>query len=593
MFKNKRTHTCGELRQEHVGHTVVLNGWVEKNRDHGGLVFADLRDRYGKTQVMFDPDNGREMFELAQKLRGEYVVAVRGQVVARPEGTRNPKLPTGDIEVRAAELELLNRSEPPPFEISSPEAPNEDIRLKYRYLDLRRPAMQRAIFLRHRLNATIRNYLDAQGFVEVETPILAKSTPEGARDYLVPSRVQNGSFYALPQSPQLFKQILMVAGYDKYYQIARCFRDEDLRANRQPEFTQLDFEMSFVDREDVLRVIEGLCADIMSKVMGRELKLPLPRLTYAESMRRFGCDSPDLRYGMELQDISDLARQSEFMVFRNVVEAKGQVRGLCAKGAASYSRKQIDELAAFVGNYGAKGLAWCKVEEQGLSGGMAKNFPATLQQAVRERMGAAAGDLLLFVADQPAVANAALSVLREKLAAELKLYDPTELHFSWVLDFPLLEWDKDEKRWGAAHHPFTMPHREDLDRLESHPGSVRAYAHDLIINGEEAAGGTIRCHDPVIQRKIFNLLGLTPQDVQNRFGFFIEALQYGAPPHGGIAFGLDRWVMLLSGYNNIRDVIAFPKTQRAADLMTGAPSPVDERQLRDLGIRLAEPPAAP
>lgn len=588
MFRLKRTCTCGELRREHVGQTVILNGWVDKTRNHGGLVFADLRDRYGKTQVMFDPDAGAEMFDLAQRLRTEFVVSVRGEVVARPEAMRNPKIATGEIEVRAIEAELLNRSETPPFEITASETPNEDIRLKYRYLDLRRPSMQRGIFLRHRLNATIRNYLDERGFTEVETPILAKSTPEGARDYLVPSRVQNGSFYALPQSPQLFKQILMVAGFDKYYQIARCFRDEDLRANRQPEFTQLDFEMSYVDREDVLRVIEGLCVDIMKKVMGRELRLPLPRLTYADSMRRFGCDSPDLRFGMELQDISDLAATSEFQVFKTVVASQGQVRGICVPaGAAAFSRKQLDELAQFVTSYGAKGIVWLKVEDAALTGPSAKNFNATMQQSLIARMQAKAGDLLLFVADTPSVCNASLSVLREKLGADLKLYDSSELHFSWVLDFPLLEWDKDEKRWGAAHHPFTMPHDEDLARLESDPGSVRAYAHDLIINGEEAGGGTIRCHDPEIQRRIFNLLGMTQQDVENRFGFFIEALQFGAPPHGGIALGLDRWVMLLGGYSNIRDVIAFPKTQRASDLMTAAPSPVDDRQLRELGIRLA------
>jgi aspartyl-tRNA synthetase len=570
-----------------VGQIVTLCGWVAKWRDHGGLGFVDLRDRYGLTQAVFDPDRGAELHEAGTRLRGEYVVAIRGKVAARPDGTVNPKLGTGEIEVQVESLELLNKCETPPFEITGGEVASEDLRLKYRYLDLRRPEMQRAIMLRHRLNTAIRNYFDARNFVEIETPILAKSTPEGARDYLVPSRVQPGTFYALPQSPQIFKQICMVAGFDRYYQIARCFRDEDLRANRQPEFTQLDMEMSFVERDDVMNMVEGLCAAIMKNVMGRELKLPLPRLSYDESMRRFAADSPDLRFGMEIQDITDIAKTVDFKVFRTVAESGGQVRGLCAKAAAEkYSRKGLDELAAFVGNYGAKGLVWFKTEASGVGGPSAKNFSPAHLSDVRERMAATAGDLLLFVADQQSVCNQSLGALREKLGADLKLYDPAELHFSWVTDFPLLEWDKDESRWNAAHHPFTMPHQEDMDRLDSEPGSVRAYAYDLIINGEEAAGGTIRCHDPEIQKRIFGLLGMTPDDVERRFGFFVEALRFGAPPHGGIALGLDRWVMLLSGLNNIRDVIAFPKTQRAGDLMTGAPSAVDEKQLKELGIRL-------
>jgi aspartyl-tRNA synthetase len=587
MPKLRRTHTCGELRREHVGQTVTLAGWVDTWRDLGGLVFIDLRDRYGKTQVVFDPDRGRELHDAGSRLRTEWVVALRGKVSARPEGTVNPKLDTGAVELQVEELEVLNRCPPPPFDITGGDQASEDVRLKYRYLDLRRPEMQRAIILRHRLNSAIRNYFDAHRFVEVETPILAKSTPEGARDYLVPSRVQTGTFYALPQSPQLFKQILMVAGYDRYYQIARCFRDEDLRANRQPEFTQLDMEMSFVERDDVIGMIEGLCVEIMQKVMGRALATPLPRLTYDESMRRFGCDSPDLRFAMEIEDISDIAAACDFKVFRGVIEAGGQVRGLCVKGAAEkYSRKGLDDLSQFVTNYGAKGMAWFKVDPTGLAGSIAKNFSAAHLIAIRERMKAAPGDLLLFIADQKAVCNQSLGVLREKLGADLKLYDPAELHFSWVVDFPLLDWDAEEKRWGAAHHPFTMPHLTDLPKLESDPGSVRAYAYDLIINGEEAGGGTIRCHDPEIQKRIFALLGLTPDDVERRFGFFVDALQFGAPPHGGIALGLDRWVMLLSGLTNIRDVIAFPKTQRASCLMTGAPSPVDDRQLKELGIRI-------
>jgi aspartyl-tRNA synthetase len=587
MPKLKRTHTCGELRKEHVGQTVTLGGWVDSWRDLGGLVFIDLRDRYGKTQIVFDPDRGRELHEAGSRLRKEFVIGVRGKVSARPSESLNKKLATGETELQVEELELYNRCETPPFEIDGGEPPSEEVRLKYRYMDLRRPEMQRAILLRHRLNSAIRNYFDANRFVEIETPILAKSTPEGARDYLVPSRVQPGTFYALPQSPQIFKQICMVAGFDRYYQIARCFRDEDLRANRQPEFTQLDMEMSFVERDDVMGMVEGLCVDVMQKVMGRALSLPLPRLTYDESMRRFGCDSPDLRFALELQDISDIAKEVDFKIFRSVAESGGQVRGLCAKGVAEkYSRKNLDELGTFVAGFGAKGLAWFKVEAGGLGGPSAKNFSASHQAAIIQRVGAANGDLLMFVADQAAVCNQSLSVLREKLGADLKLYDPSELHFSWVTDFPLLDWDKDENRWNAAHHPFTMPHQQDLDRLESAPGSVRAYAYDLIINGEEAGGGTVRCHDPEIQRRIFALLGMSPDDVERRFGFFVDALRSGAPPHGGIALGLDRWVMLLSGLTNIRDVIAFPKTQRASDLMTGAPSAVDERQLKELGIRL-------
>ncbi len=587
MFQLKRTHTCGELRAEHVGQTVRLNGWVDSWRDHGGLLFVDLRDRYGKTQLVFDPAVDPSMFEQAKALRAEYVIAVEGQVARRPEGTENPKLATGEVELRVRRLVVLNRSETPPFEIESRDVPSEEVRLRYRYLDLRRPPLQRAMLLRHRLCSVIRNYFNRLDFVEIETPILAKSTPEGARDFLVPSRLQPGSFYALPQSPQLFKQLLMIAGYDRYYQIARCFRDEDLRANRQPEFTQLDLEMSFVTRDDVLEVIEGLCAEVMRELKGIELSLPLQRLSYEEAIARYGTDAPDLRYDMTITDITDLAQESDFQVFRRVVEAGGTVRGLCAPAAAArYSRKLLDELTAWVGEFGARGLAWFRVEEAGLNSPIAKNFAAALQQRIRERMNASPGDLLLFVADRPEVCADALGNLRNRLAAELGLYREDSYSFCWVLDFPMFEWDEDERRWTATHHPFTMPHEEDLDRLESDPGSVRAYAYDLVINGEEAGGGTIRCHDPDIQRRIFRVLSLSEEDIEQKFGFFVRALSYGTPPHGGIALGLDRWVMLLGNYQSIRDVIAFPKTQRAADLMLGAPSPVDERQLRELHIRV-------
>lgn len=586
-FELKRTHNCGELRAEHAGQTVRLNGWVDSWRDHGGLLFVDLRDRWGKTQLVFDPAVDADMFRAAQRLRAEYVIAVEGEVVRRPAGTENPKIPTGEIEVRVRRFELLNSSATPPFEISGEEVPGEDVRLRYRYLDLRRQPLQRAMLLRHNLNRIIREYFNSLDFVEIETPILAKSTPEGARDFLVPSRLYPGHFYALPQSPQLFKQLLMIAGYDRYYQIARCFRDEDLRANRQPEFTQLDLEMSFVHRDDVLNVIEGLCYRIMKELKGIELNLPLPRLSYEEALERFGLDAPDQRFGMELKNITDLAAESDFQVFRRVVEGGGEVRGLCAPGAAAkYSRKQIDELTQWVAQFGAKGLAWFRVEEEGLGGPIAKNFSPSLQAKIRERMQANVGDLLLFVADVREVCNAALGNLRKRLGAELQLYDPDTYHVSWVLDFPMFEWDDEEKRWTAMHHPFTMPHVEDLDRLEEDPGSVRAYAYDLVINGEEAGGGTIRCHDPEIQRKIFRILSLSEQEIEEKFGFFINALKYGTPPHGGIALGLDRIVMLLGNYQSIRDVIAFPKTQKGADLMLGAPAPVEERQLRELHIRV-------
>ncbi len=587
MFRLKRTHTCGELRAEHVGQTVRLNGWVDTWRDHGGLLFVDLRDRYGKTQLVFDPAVDRAMFEAAKGLRAEYVIAVEGEVARRPEGTENPKLATGEVELRVRRLEILNRSATPPFEIESREAPSEEVRLRYRYLDLRRAPLQRAMLLRHRLCTVIRNYLNRLDFVEIETPILAKSTPEGARDFLVPSRLQPGHFYALPQSPQLFKQLLMIAGYDRYYQIARCFRDEDLRANRQPEFTQLDLEMSFVTRDDVLEVIEGLCAEVMRELKGIELSLPLRRLSYEEAITRYGSDAPDLRYEMTITDITDLAAESDFQVFRRVVDGGGVVRGLCAPGAAGrYSRKLLDELTAWVGQFGARGLAWFRVDEEGLNSPIAKNFAPALQRRIRERMAAAVGDLLLFVADKPEVVAEALGALRTRLAGELSLYSEDSYSFCWVLDFPMFEWDEDERRWTATHHPFTMPHEEDLDRLESDPGNVRAYAYDLVINGEEAGGGTIRCHDPEIQRRIFRVLSLSEEDIEQKFGFFVNALRYGTPPHGGIALGLDRWVMLLGNYQSIRDVIAFPKTQRAADLMLGAPSPVEERQLRELHIRV-------
>jgi aspartyl-tRNA synthetase len=583
-----RTHTCGELRAEHVGRQVTLCGWVDTYRDHKGVLFVDLRDRYGKTQVVFAPEGGDQTLQAAKILRSEFVVLVRGDVAPRPEGTVNPKLATGQIEVRARHLEVLNKSLTPPFQPDNADLPGEDLRLKYRYVDLRRPAMQQTVLLRHRMIKMMRDYLDEQGFIEVETPMLGRSTPEGARDYLVPSRVQPGTFYALPQSPQLYKQILMVAGYDRYMQVARCFRDEDLRADRQPEFTQLDVEMSFINAEDIIGVIDGLVAKLAKQILGIELSLPLPRMTYDEAMERFGHDAPDLRFGMELIGATDLARETEFRVFCDTAASGGRVRGINAKGAADrYSRKGIDELTAFiVENFGAKGLAWFKVEEGGkLASPIAKNFSEELLAKIAQRMDAQQGDLLLFVADRFEVTCKALYALRKRLGAELKLYDPATMNFSWIVEFPMFAYDQDEGGWAAMHHPFTAPRPQDREFLASDPGKVRAQAYDLVINGLEAGGGTIRIHDQQLQQQVFGLLGIDPEQATERFGFLLDALQYGAPPHGGIALGIDRLVMLFGGLESIRDVIAFPKTQRATDLMTGAPGQVDPKQLRELSIK--------
>ena len=580
----KRTHSCGALTAEQLGQEVVLNGWVNAYRDFGGVVFIDLRDREGLTQVVFEPEAGKELQEAAQAIRNEWVIGVRGTVRRRLPGKENPKLKTGEIEVQVSALEVFNATQTPPFEIDG-EA-NEELRLKYRFLDLRRPEMQRIVEARHRMAQTMRRAMTDLGFWEVETPILGRSTPEGARDFLVPSRIHPGHFYALPQSPQLYKQLLMVAGMDRYFQIARCFRDEDLRANRQPEFTQLDIEMSFVQFEDVLETMEGLVVALAREFTGEAPALPLPRLDHQDAMERFGTDRPDLRFGMELKDLGDLAARTEFKVFRDTVEHGRRVRGVCAAGGAEkYSRKDLDALTAFAGDYGAKGLVWLKVEGEQFTGPTAKFLPAEVQAEMRERFDAKAGDLLLIVADTKEVTGAALSALRHRLGKELKQYDPKAFHYSWVVRFPLFGWDAEEGRFVAEHHPFTMPLPEDLHLLESEPQKVRAQAYDLVINGEEAAGGTIRCHDPIIQSTIFRHLGLSPEEAEEKFGFLLSALRYGAPPHGGMAFGFDRMVMLYSGLDNIRDVIAFPKTAKGTDLMTGAPGTVEEKQLRELHVR--------
>lgn len=589
-----RSHTCGELRLTDKGNEATLCGWIDTYRDHGGTLFVDLRDRYGKTQVVFNPDSGEEVMSASQRLRNEWVIQVTGLVEPRPEGTINPKLDTGEVELRVTKLTVMNKSKTPPFVPSQKEMPGEDLRLKHRYLDLRRSEMQQSMFLRSRIIKMMRDYFDDHDFVDVETPILGRSTPEGARDYLVPSRVHPGQFYALPQSPQLYKQILMMAGFDRYIQVARCFRDEDLRADRQPEFTQLDLEMSFVEADDILNLIDGLVAKVAKEILDIDVPLPLPRMTYDEAMTRFGHDSPDLRYGMEIVDCTDLAKDAEFRVFKMVAEGGGFVRAINVKGGTeTYSRRGIDALTDYVcQDFGAKGMAWFKVEEGGkLNSTIAKNFDDALLAKFGERLGAEQGDLLLFSADQWDVTCRVLNGLRRRAAADQGLVKDGDMSFSWVIEFPMFEHDADEDRWVAMHHPFTAPRPQDLELLESDPGKARAVAYDLVINGSEAAGGTIRIHDQEIQAKVFGLLGMEPESARERFGFLLDALEFGAPPHGGIALGIDRWVMLFGGLDNIRDCIAFPKTQKATDMMTEAPGLVDRKQLEELSIRIATPPA--
>ena len=582
----KRTHTCGELRTSDIRKTVTLNGWVDTRRDLGGVIFIDLRDRYGKTQVVFNPQTSPSVHNFAKDLRSEFVVSVTGIVERRPGGTENAGLATGDIDVMAVELKVLNKAETPPFPIDDKVDASEDIRLKYRYLDLRRPALQQNIILRHRMYQVARKYFDEHNFIEVETPILMKSTPEGARDYLVPSRVHRGKFYALPQSPQTYKQILMVSGFDRYVQIVKCFRDEDLRADRQPEFTQIDVEMSFVDEEDVREITEGFLRRLFKEVKGIDIQLPLPRLTYKEAMETYGSDKPDTRFELRLRSINHLVQDSSFKVFAEVARKGGVVAGFVLPGGAAFIRNQMDNLVDFTKSLGAGGLVYFKWTDQGLETAVEKFLGKDLVETIASAMGARKGDLVLLVSDAWAKTYTILGTLRLELARRLNLIDESKYNLQWVTEFPLFEYSEEEKRYVAVHHPFTAPHPDDVGILDSDPGSVRARAYDLVLNGTEIAGGSIRIHDSALQQHVFRLLGIGEQEAFRKFGFLLNAFKYGAPPHGGIAFGFDRIVMLFAGMKSIRDVIAFPKTASAISLMDEAPSEVDDRQLKELHIRV-------
>jgi len=584
----KRTHYCGELRKEDIGKEVCMMGWVHRRRDHGGLIFIDLRDRTGIGQLALDPDRDPEAHAKAEAIRNEFVVAAIGKVSPRPEGTVNPKMATGEVEVEINEIRILNPAKTPPFMLDEFTEVAENLRLKYRYLDLRREGIQQNLIMRHKVAQTVRNYLTEKDFLEIETPMLTKSTPEGARDYLVPSRVNLGNFYALPQSPQIFKQLLMVSGFDRYFQIVRCFRDEDLRADRQPEFTQIDCELSFVDRDDIMSIMEGMIETVFKKAIDANITVPVPRMTYAEALDRYGVDNPDLRFDMELINITELVKGCGFKVFASVAESGGLVKAINAKGCATFSRRELDELTDFVAIYGAKGMAWVKILEDGTwQSPIAKFFTEQELADIGTALNAQPGDLLLFGADTPAITNEALGRLRGHLGNKLELADPNDYKFVWITDFPLLEWDAEARRHVAVHHPFTAPMDEDIPLLETEPGKVRAKAYDLVLNGSEIGGGSIRIHNQDVQSQMFNLLGIGEEEAREKFGFLLDALEFGAPPHGGIAFGLDRVMMILTCAGSIRDVIAFPKTQKATCLMSEAPGAVDEKQLRELGIRLA------
>lgn len=582
----KRTHTCGELRPHHIGETVVLNGWVDTRRDLGGVIFIDLRDRYGLTQIVFAPQHGEEVYRRAHLLRSEFVIAVKGVVEQRPEGTQNPNLPTGEIDVVVQDLEIINKAETPPFQIEDRVDVSEDHRLRYRYLDLRRPVMRQNMITRHVMAQITRRYFDEHNFLEIETPFLMKSTPEGARDFLVPSRLNKGKFYALPQSPQTYKQILMVAGFDRYFQIVKCFRDEDLRADRQPEFTQIDVEMSFVDEEDVFTISEGLMSRLLNEVLHVEVVTPFDRLTYKEAMERYGTDKPDRRFGLEIVTLSDVVKDVPFKVFSDTVKNGGAVAGIVAPGCASYTRNQLDNLVDFSRSLGAKGLVWIKITENGFETPVHKYFEGDDLKRIAQAAGAEIGDLLVVVADTWKKCYEVLGDLRMDFARRLQMVDTNKIDLLWVTEFPLFEWSDEDKRYYSMHHPFTSPRLEDIEKLKDSVDGVHARAYDLVMNGNEIAGGSIRIHTPELQSLVFEKLGIGPDEAEEKFGFLLKAFRYGAPPHGGIAFGFDRLVMLFAGQKSIRDVIAFPKTSSGLSLMDGSPSEVSEEQLKELHIQL-------
>lgn len=587
MFDFHRTHHLGELNAKHIGQTVTLSGWVNRRRDHGGLIFIDLRDRFGITQLVFDPTTNPKAHSFAEQLRSEWVISAKGTVIKRGPGMENSKMPTGEIEISVEDFDILSKAKTPPFSISDEKLEvNEDLRLRYRYLDLRRGDLTRKLVMRHKAMIAARNYLDTEDFLEITTPILGKSTPEGARDYLVPSRVYPGTFYALPQSPQIFKQLLMVAGMDRYFQFAQCFRDEDLRADRQPEFTQIDIEMSFGTPEDLFPIVEGIVGSIFKKCLDYDLKSPIQKMTYKEAMERFGTDKPDLRFGMELKNVADIAAKSSFSVFLEQLKIDGAIKGICVKGGADISRKGIDEYTDFVGGLGVRGLAWMKFQDNALSSSIVKFFDVDLQKELIQRFDMENGDLIFMVADTKDKTNQALDHLRRKIARARDLIPPKSFAFLWVTDFPLFGWNQEDNRLESMHHPFTSPHFDDMHLIDSEPLQMRSSGYDIVLNGYEIGGGSQRIHNGELQEKIFQALKLTPDDIEQKFGFFVEALKYGTPPHLGLALGFDRIMMILTNTENIRDVIAFPKTQKASDAMMNCPSPVALQQLRDLGIKI-------